>query len=720
VWGTSWRQRLRLAPLWSATAVADACARLVAARRPPAIGPWPAGVSILIPERDAPDMLREALESLRAALRDVREPSQVVVVANGAPRPTYDALSRDYPEVEWEHSDAPLGFAGAVERGLARVRLGGTYLLNNDMTLDARALSALLPLRADGVFAIGSQILQSSAGGRREETGFTDWYVDAGGLQLYHAPPPAAVARHLCASGGASLFRTSLLARYLPASRAYDPFYWEDVEWSVRAWREGFEVLFCPESRASHRHRATTSRFYARDELDRIVERNRLLFDARHGASRHPAALLMERACGLPYASQREVARPAIARGVLEHRLHSRRLPQPVTPPSIADGARLHSAYGFRLRERLAGARTALFVAPFAVFPPRHGGARRVAELVRGLKAVANVGLVSDEATLYDARSFADFDGLLDVRLVQRGDAATKAVDLAARAREHCHARLVDALHAAIGDADPDAVVVQHAELAPLVQQRRGRARWILDLHDAHAREDFAGEAQYEAFARDVACYDAVTVCSAEDAALVAHPRVAVVPNGAQVGGHPYAPSEGAALLFVGPFRYAPNREGIARFLREAWPRIREAVPDATLTILGGDESLDAVRADPLFAQEGVEVLGHRDDVPRLLAQSTLAINPLAGIRGSAVKLVEALVAGRVCVTTAQGARGFAAAAPAVVAVPAVAAMADPVVALLRDAPRRHALEFPDRARLDALGWHHSVARLRALIDDLA
>src|SRR5690349_21485980 len=149
-------------------------------------------------------MLREALACLREALRSVREPSQVVVVANGAPRDAYRALTRDYPEVEWEHSDAPLGFAGAIERGLARVRMGGTYLLNNDMTVDRGALSTLLPLRGERVFAIGSQIEQADASVRREETGFTDWYVDGGGLRLYHAPPPPSVARHLCASGGAA------------------------------------------------------------------------------------------------------------------------------------------------------------------------------------------------------------------------------------------------------------------------------------------------------------------------------------------------------------------------------------------------------------------------------------------------------------------------------------------------------------------------------------
>jgi glycosyltransferase involved in cell wall biosynthesis len=113
-------------------------------------------------------------------------------------------------------------------------------------------------------------------------------------------------------------------------------------------------------------------------------------------------------------------------------------------------------------------------------------------------------------------------------------------------------------------------------------------------------------------------------------------------------------------------------------------------------------------------------VQGHRDDVPDVLAASTLTINPLQAIRGSAVKLVESLAAGRVCVSTTAGARGFATAAlPGLVTVPDVAAMAEPIVALLADASRRHALEVPAAGALDAFAWERSVARQKALYDDL-
>src|SRR5207237_8157914 len=80
-----------------------------------------------------------------------------------------------------------------------------------------------------------------------------------------------------------------------------------------------------------------------------------------------------------------------------------------------------------------------LFVTPFCVFPPRHGGARRIEGLLRELRREFDIVLVTDEASLYDARSLAFFDGLHAVHFVQRPRDQTgeRAADLGERARAH-------------------------------------------------------------------------------------------------------------------------------------------------------------------------------------------------------------------------------------------------------------------------------------------
>src|SRR5439155_7232104 len=322
MWGTRWRQRLRLGPLYLALHAADA---LSASPRPSPQSnreSWQPGLSIVIPDRDAPDLLATALASIQVALEPIDEAAQIIVVANGAPVSTYAGVRAAFPVVEFVHSDPPLGFSAAIARGLAQARHDWVFLMNNDMTLDRATLFELVSRRDDAVFSVSSQIFQRSADGRREETGFTDWYVDRDGGHVFHAPITQhdGVYPHLAGSGGATLFRKAPLARYVAESRCYDPFYWEDIEWGVRAWRDGYAVLLCPASHAFHRHRATTARFYSADEIDRIVARNRMLFDARNHATRFGIDWLMNRVCDLPYETQREMAAAAVAAETFQRR----------------------------------------------------------------------------------------------------------------------------------------------------------------------------------------------------------------------------------------------------------------------------------------------------------------------------------------------------------------------------------------------------------------
>lgn len=117
---------------------------------------WAPGLSLIVPERGGGELLAQCLAAAHAALAEIDEAVEVIVVVNGSPRADYASLESRFPAVRWLWFDAALGFTRAVLAGVVGARFGAIYLLNNDMLLEPAALRALLPWRGPAVFAVAS------------------------------------------------------------------------------------------------------------------------------------------------------------------------------------------------------------------------------------------------------------------------------------------------------------------------------------------------------------------------------------------------------------------------------------------------------------------------------------------------------------------------------------------------------------------------------------
>jgi GT2 family glycosyltransferase len=684
-------------------------------RRRPRTTEWKLGLTVIIPERASPALLEDCLRHAHAAARATNEPFEFIVVVNGSPLAEYRELRERYPAVRWLHSEDPLSFATAVRRGLKHARYDGVYVLNNDMVLGEETLSALLPWRRPNVFAIASQIVFADPAERREKTGWNDVRLDGAQVAMYGAEPEAdgGVRGHLYPAGGSSLFRRQYLERLQNRRDPYAPFSFEDAEWGITAWREGYEVLFCPASRVLHHDRATISRFFEPADVDRIIARNGLQFLLRnllHATEPNRFLKMARDPARCPDLTLRELTslRSALALAAAQWRggrapcrdaplEHLRRKYYPA-PPSDA-----------------AALPCLLLVSPYAIFPPAHGGAIRIAELLQTLRERFRVVLLSDEEPLYTPDSVPYFAGLHAVHLVggRPAEDPAKIGQRIPRMLNHAHPRLRAELRRLLACYEPAVVQVEFVELAASVEERRDGAAWFITLHDVLFSADGASaDDRFEhAF---VERFDAAIVCSAEDAALVRAMPVEVVPNGTRLAEMRYVPSAGnTSVLFAGPFRYVQNLEGIRRFLETVYPALKQTVPELRLLVLGGRDAPRIARDIPCFAQPGVEVCDFAPNIAPYLELCALTINPLVGIRGSSIKLIESLAAGRVCVSTVDGARGFLdGRAAALVTAERIEEFGPLLERLLLDEPYRLALERPAPGLRAASSWSSSAQRL--------
>ena len=206
----------------------------------------------------------DTLACLRS-LRDVRGEHAVVVADNGSADGSVAAIRDRFPEATVVANEANLGFSGGNNAAIRRALEDGAdwvVLLNNDATLEPDALEALQAaaqrwpragilagklLFPDGrVQWAGQRVgLLSGYSGRPRGYGRPDDAV---------ADPEGPVDRAvgaLMAVARTAIDRVGLLDEDLFA-------YVEDVDWSLRVRRAGFDCVYVPAARARHALSAST------------------------------------------------------------------------------------------------------------------------------------------------------------------------------------------------------------------------------------------------------------------------------------------------------------------------------------------------------------------------------------------------------------------------------------------------------------------------------
>ena len=78
-------------------------------------------------------------------------------------------------------------------------------------------------------------------------------------------------------SGCSVAFSKDKLLKLGGYDELFNPFYWEEVDLSYRAWKRGWKILFEPESLVYHQTHSTISDVCSKQYITKISERNRYI-----------------------------------------------------------------------------------------------------------------------------------------------------------------------------------------------------------------------------------------------------------------------------------------------------------------------------------------------------------------------------------------------------------------------------------------------------------
>jgi O-antigen biosynthesis protein len=652
--------------------------------------------SIVIPNWNGRDLLARYLPSVIASIENHPD-SEVIVVDNGSTDGSVAFVEETFPNVRLLPLKENLGFGGGSNAGFRAAHNDIVVLLNSDMRVEPDFLRPLLDGFTDEkVFSVTCQIFFSDPAKIREETGLTESWWHQGSLRVRHRADEKIRDLYPCAygGGGSCAFDRTKFLQLGGFDEILAPFYLEDTDLGYLAWKRGWKTMYQPASVVYHEHRGTIGKKFSEAYIQSVLKKNFLLFAWKniHEWRRlweHFAFTWASAALSWLFGDSPERSSFAgIARAAYQlpetflSRVRARRL------AVISDTEAFRRPLGGHFRDTFSEMNgeklRVLFVSPYPICPPVHGGAVFMYQTVRDLACLCELHVIvlldyAHQRPAHDEldRMCASSEYIVRMEGRQKAFGSTEPHAV----REFRNADLAWLIQRQIFTRHIDILQLEYTVLGQYAG-RYQRIPSILFEHDIYfqsiarrlpfmtntteklqARWEYLRALRYEL--RMLRAPDRIQVCSRDNRDYIASFLPALTHRiddgyraGIETSLYTFTPDgrEPYTLLFLGSFRHLPNQEALTWFLREVFPKVRAEEPRARLVIVGSDPPA----RHSLPGSEAVDLIGFVEDVREPLKRYSLFVCPILSGSGVRVKLLEAFAAGIPVVSTRLGAEGLA------------------------------------------------------------
>jgi GT2 family glycosyltransferase/glycosyltransferase involved in cell wall biosynthesis len=652
--------------------------------------------SIVIPNWNGRDLLAKYLPSVIASIENHPD-SEVIVVDNGSTDGSVAFIAETFPDVRVLPLKENLGFGGGSNAGFKAAHNDVVVLLNSDMRVEPDFLQPLLDGFTDEkVFSVTCQIFFSDPSKIRQETGLTESWWQQGSLRVRHRADEKIRELYPCAygGGGSCAFDRRKFLELGGFDELFAPFYLEDTDLGYLAWKRGWKSMYQPASVVYHEHRGTIGKKFSEAYIQAVLKKNFLLFTWKNI---HEWGRLLEHfmfawtSAAVSWIFGDSPERSSFA-GLARATFH---LPETFISRArarqlsvISDTEAFRRPLGGHFRDTYStmfdGKLKVLFVSPYPICPPVHGGAVFMYQTVRELARLCELHVIVLLDYDHQRPAHNELDAISATsEYIVRMEGRQKAFGSTEphAVREFRNADLAWLIQRQIFTRQIDVLQLEYTVLGQYAG-RFQRIPSILFEHDIYfqsiarrlpfiantmeklqARWEYLRALRYEL--RMLRVPDRIQVCSRDNRDYIASFLPAIkdrIDDGYRAGIdtslYDCKPCEREpfTLLFLGSFRHLPNQEALTWFLREVFPKVRAEEPRARLVIIGSDPPA----RHSLPEAEAIELIGFVEDVRQPLQRYALFVCPILSGSGVRVKLLEAFAAGIPVVSTRLGAEGLA------------------------------------------------------------
>ena len=650
--------------------------------------------SVVIPNWNGRDLLEKYLPSVVTALAGNPD-NEIVVVDNASEDGSAEFIRTHFPQVHLVELETNLGFGGGSNAGFRAAKNDIVVLLNSDMRVEPDFLAPLLEGFTDElVFSVACQIFFSDPARTREETGLTEGWWSDGSLRVRHRLDDRVDRLFPCfyGGGGSCAFDRAKFLELGGFDELLAPFYLEDTDLGYLAWKRGWKVFYQPRSKVFHEHRGTIGRTFTDRQIQAVLKKNFLLFCWKNIQDRqrlfgHFVHTFFGAAISLVFGHSPERATlGGVWRALLQlpAALRSRRNAQKLAVLDDTEAFRRPMAGYYRDRflplPQEPEKPKVLFVSPYPICPPTHGGGVFMLQTCEHLAGLVDLHLIvlldepKEEAAHADLVSRCGSAEFL-VRMEGRPKAFGSITPFAVREFDNADLRWL--IHRETYLKEIDVIQLEYFPMAQYACAYR-RLASVLFEHDVYfqslarllkrTRSPRVGFEYMRALRQELRLLplmDRVQVCSPENAGCILSflPELEAKLDADQRAGidvtrYEFTPADRQpfTVLFIGSFRHLPNQEALHWFLSNVFPHVREVCPSARLVLVGSDPP--AKHSLPIA--DSVDLEGEVEDIREPLSRYAVFVCPILSGSGVRVKLLEAFAAGIPAVSTRLGAEGLA------------------------------------------------------------
>jgi len=243
-------------------------------------------ISVVIPNYNGRKLLEENLPSVIGALHNSNVDYEIIIADDASSDNSVQFISSAYPQIKIIQSLSNQGFSPTINKGIQESTKDLVFALNSDVQLTPDYfINQFKYFKRDDTFGVMGRIIDLE--GDRIQDGAKyptyNWFKFKSTVNFIpvHQSSDAWIPT-VFLSGANALMDRKKLQLLGGFDEIFRPFYLEDVDLSLRAWRMGWNCYYDHNSICKHPVSATIKNYHKEKKVRVISKRNRFIIHAIH------------------------------------------------------------------------------------------------------------------------------------------------------------------------------------------------------------------------------------------------------------------------------------------------------------------------------------------------------------------------------------------------------------------------------------------------------